>query len=1191
MLSLVKHLNEPETVIFVGSGVSRWSGLPSWEGMISELIEFLDAAGKNADLVRDEHKNGELLQAASYAFDQLTQQQIGEFIRQSCRYGKAKPHDIHRKIIELGPTSFVTTNYDNLLEEALRTFKQGAFFPPPVTNRHLTEMATVAHAKHSGFIFKPHGDASDAESIILTREQYRKLMPQGELNRALETLKTLMISRPVLYIGFGLRDPDFIYLRDLLANTYEGAVRDHYALLPNMTEQEVAYWRRSYGIHVLNYETTTNNQGQVSHDGLLVALDKLKEQRMKKNIEQGQKIETAEFVLALLRHASRLARVESSGEKVSIGVTYQSKGIREFSRKNWRKNFRNVDDLLIDGPQKTLLVGQPGAGKTHSLRFAAAEMSKRFQEASMREETDLKEVMIPVTVDMKQYDGDLWSLVDSTLPTGISLDQLTSHFKVKIFIDSFNEMPKKYWTDAKYEEDLRKFIKRAHKASLVFASRTLHGIPEHDFEVYALSSIDGELAERTLLEKGFHLEGAFRREMVELIRRPFFYRLLLDGKIDVGSSPNPRSVLNRMLEGLNERFRNRFQSSLDLISVLERVAFNTINAGTEYFNFTNLETITISAIEEAECEALSAVEIINWLVSEEMLQSLPKRRLAFFHQSITEFLAASHFASVYENDSSVLRDVLRFRRWDQALMQTVALLPKEKSSQLLDKILKADRRLALSSCKYLEEDRDHVVLTILTKCLADRDERSFDDRGLGWAIETDLPLNSYHIPLLRQCVGIGGSLGASAVQRLVMIRGSDEKPTLLDSLLEGERDYNFLVNGVGKALSRMVTSDDLMVIANWVTKNANQTDDLEATTTSIAEALSELPTKDVVDCLAPSLKEGIVSSLAADILCDIAHKKGTQEWLDVCFRLLPIETKNASVAIHFILAFSGRGTRFFLDGVGANELDYIIRSMNDGDSFALSALVDICGHSEACARFVAQKAKETVDLKAALLIYCANPNDTEAVFTAIDNALDGKISFGAELPSLNHVSLNWDGKKELFLKILRSRNKSLIQAILPSGIPSEFDSLGDVDFGDIEDLLDYIKSEIATNGSDLDWFGDKVASVIGCHCDLKTMYRFIAILADEESEHRATVSQMILPFCEHVTSSEMPESSLSYLLAEMRGPKRRPWKQHLIAEVADEEFVQERLLPLLTEAEDLFQINLREVLEYVGRRHGRRYLA
>lgn len=1191
MLSLVKHLSEPETVVFVGSGVSRWSGLPSWEGMISELIEFLEDAGKNADLVRDEHKNGELLQAASYAFDQLTQQQIGEFIRQSCRYGKAKPRDIHRKIVELGPTSFVTTNYDNLLEEALRTFKQEAFFPPPVTNRHLTEMATVAHAKHSGFIFKPHGDASDAESIVLTREQYRKLLPQGEWNRALETLKTLMISRPVLYIGFGLRDPDFIYLRDLLANTYEGAVRDHYAILPDMTEQEIDYWRRSYGIHILNYQTTTNDQGQVSHDGLLVTLDQLKEKRVKKIGGKGQETEGAEFVLALLRHASRLARNESSNEQIPIRVEYQSKGMREFSRKYWKNSFRSVDELLVDGPQKTLLVGLPGAGKTHSLRFAAAQLSKQLQEASMEDEASIKEAIIPVAVDMKQYDGDLWSLVDNTLPVGISLEQLVSHFKVKIFIDSFNEMPKKYWTDAKYEDDLGEFVKRAQGASLVFASRTSHGVPEHDFEVYTLSSIDEELAEKALLEKGFQLDGSFRREMVSLIQRPFFYRLLQDGKIDVGRSPNPRAVFERIFEGLSERFRNRFQVSLDLTSILVRIAFDTMNAGTEFFNVTSLEAITEGVLETSKCEALSAEEIINWLISQEILQPLPRRRLAFFHQSVTEFLAASHLATVYELDPSVLKEVLRFRRWDQALMQTMGLLPQEKSSQLLDKIIKADQSLALSSCKYLEEDRDQVINAVLNKCLADHDARSFNDRALEWAIETDLPLSSHHIPVLRQCVEIGGSLGGSAIQRLAAIRGSAEKPMLLKLLLEGERDYNFLANGVGKALSKMVTSDDLAVIADWVAEHSNQTADLEATTTSIAEALSELPAKEIVGCLAPSFDEGIVSTLAADILCDIAQKKRTQAWLDVCFRLLPIETHHASVAIHFILAFSGRGAIFSLDEVREKELDCVIHLINHGNDFALSALVDICRHSESCARLVEQKAEGNVGLKAALLRYCVYPDSTEAVFDAIGNALDGTISLGTELPSLNHVKLDWGGHKDLFIKLMRSKNSSLIGAILPSGVPTEFDNLGDVDFGDVLDLLDYLILEIASNGSGKDWFANQFASVIGCHCDQKTKRRLIAVLADEESKHRATVSKLILPFCEHLVLSDIPENAVSYLLAEMREPKSRPWEQHLIAEVADEDFVQERLLPLLTEVEDQFQRNLREVLEYVGRRHGRRYLA
>lgn len=115
--------------------------------------------------------------------------------------------------------------------------------------------------------------------------------------------------------------------------------------------------------------------------------------------------------------------------------------------------------------------------------------------------------------------------------------------------------------------------------------------------------------------------------------------------------------------------------------------------------------------------------------------------------------------------------------------------------------------------------------------------------------------------------------------------------------------------------------------------------------------------------------------------------------------------------------------------------------------------------------------------------------------------------------------------------------------------------------------------------------------MIGFHCDQDTKHRLISILADEESKHRSTVSKLILPFCEYLVLSDIPENAVSYLLAEMRGSKSRPWKQYLIAEVADEDFVQERLLPLLKEVEDQFQLNLREVLEYVGRRHGRRYLA
>ncbi len=251
MEKLKQVLAQEDTVLFIGSGISLWSGLPSWGGMIEKLAQFVESAGGKADLVRAEAHKGDLLQAASYGFDKLTKQQIGNFIRTACCYGIAKPSEIHRKIVSLGPRCFVTTNYDNLIEESLRQWLPDRFFRPPVTNRHLTETAEVVHARAIDFIFKPHGDAADSESIILTREQYRQLLPGGERQAALESLKILLVSRPVVYLGFGLRGPDFIYVRDLLSNTYKGGTRDHYAIMADVSDAECDYWRRNYGIHLV----------------------------------------------------------------------------------------------------------------------------------------------------------------------------------------------------------------------------------------------------------------------------------------------------------------------------------------------------------------------------------------------------------------------------------------------------------------------------------------------------------------------------------------------------------------------------------------------------------------------------------------------------------------------------------------------------------------------------------------------------------------------------------------------------------------------------------------------------------------------------------------------------------------------------------------------------------------------------
>lgn len=56
MINLKKILAQSDTIIFVGSGISLWSGLPTWSGMIEELARFLERGTGNADLVGAEAK-------------------------------------------------------------------------------------------------------------------------------------------------------------------------------------------------------------------------------------------------------------------------------------------------------------------------------------------------------------------------------------------------------------------------------------------------------------------------------------------------------------------------------------------------------------------------------------------------------------------------------------------------------------------------------------------------------------------------------------------------------------------------------------------------------------------------------------------------------------------------------------------------------------------------------------------------------------------------------------------------------------------------------------------------------------------------------------------------------------------------------------------------------------------------------
>ena len=440
--NLKKILKQEDTVLFIGSGVSLWSGLPSWSALIKELIMFLKSNGMDSTLTEQELKRGDLLQAASYGFDKLTKPNFAEFIRKSCRLGIAKPHDIHYKIISLGPSCYITTNYDKLLELSFNKWLPDLYFRS-VINKQLTETAEIVGARSKNFLFKLHGDVEDSDSIILTREQYRSLNFGGELFHALETTKTLMVSRPIVYIGFGLRDPDFLYLKDLLINTYKGGARDHYAIMADVNDQEKDYWRRNFGIHLIDYKTTLNADGTKNHSPIIELLEKLKSTKIE--IDSSVLKLDSEFVLSLNRHAAKHSGFENS--KLHLPLIVQPIENKKSGKRDFYSNrfyAAPIENLLDNGPEKLILIGLPGGGKSYSLKGSVARLAKSLNKECIEDRLEIGRTVIPIYVDLKLYEGNIIELIEQNIPVGMSLEVLCSNFKIKLYMDAFNEIPKEY---------------------------------------------------------------------------------------------------------------------------------------------------------------------------------------------------------------------------------------------------------------------------------------------------------------------------------------------------------------------------------------------------------------------------------------------------------------------------------------------------------------------------------------------------------------------------------------------------------------------------------------------------------------------------------------------------------------------------------------------------------------------------
>lgn len=1191
---LKKILKQEDTVLFIGSGVSLWSGLPSWTGLIQELIDYIKECGLNARLTEQELKRGELLQAASYGFDKLTKPQFAQFIRNTSRLGNTQPNDIHNKIITLGPTCYITTNYDKLLELSFQKWKPDIYFRT-VVNTQLTETAEIVGARSNNFLFKLHGDAENSDSIILTREQYRQLNPGGELNHALESAKTLMLSRPIVYIGFGLRDPDFLYLKDLLYNTYKGGARDHYAIMADIGEEEKTYWLKNYGIHLIEYQTIEMPDGKRDHTPILRLMDSLKTPE----IQTGTSalILSSEFILSLNRHAAKYYGFQTSKLHLPLIVhPIENKNKRETS---YRFYEAPIEKLLDIGPDKFILIGLPGGGKSYSFKASVARLSKILNKVCIEDSVKINETVVPIYVDLKLYEGDLIKLIEQNIPVGMNLSILCLNFKVKLYLDSFNEIPKEFIESKSWNSDFSNLLEK-YNLHLVISSRTIDGLEELEVPAFNLDSIDIDFIKTSLAQNEIEVKGVFKNEIITLLQKPFYYKLVFENKFEIESETSPRKIYFSLIALINKRLNERFNDNINLLEPLSFAAMDALNNGEEAFKIGVLKKYIDAEIEKNKF--IASIDVINWLVSQGFLIPLVNERISFFHQSVTEYLAATKIASLFSVNKEILKEKLKFRRWDQALFLCLSLLNKKEADRFLETIINIDFELALSAVKYLEEDTKEVVERLLNEIYTTTSRDWEWQSQIAHRLRHSLPISDSHIPILKKLINKGDLLGGAAAGCLIDLMGIDFKNEALNLLVDYCDDYNFC-SEIGRSIKNDIIVNDISTILylcqNVQEKlNAGNIKEFEGFDSALGDIMEGFDPRIVFSTFYNKSLKPKEQLVQLEVLCNFLQDCRNNEGLKICTELLSLGIDKIAVEIHFILSFSKEDDNIDYSIFESKHIKSLIgiakSSRSENSDWALSSLQCIFQKREDLVPIATEYINKTYGvLNAALHYSISKSKDYTFVFQALEELLkmSSKNLQKEKFDLLTRMDeLNWVGQEKLFVKLLQLKNVKLAYSLCDSlALEREKENNLIFDIGPINWWLEWFAEFIKSKNKD--WmFIDRVPAAITTYISKNKRQEFISEFNNPKSKYRNILSQIILKKMGDLKLNDFTEETLQYLFKELKTTKFDHFRGSILTEVATEKFVIERMLPLLKSTKGLELKNLEIIIEKIGKLHNRRYL-
>jgi hypothetical protein len=199
---LATAIKNKEVILFVGSGVPKNLGLPTYAELIDQMAEHL---GFNPETF-NAWGNGDFLVLAEYYF--LQKGNLGGLRSWMDRTWHDSKIDIskskiYKLIVEMDFPIIYTTNFDRWLEHAYDYYEKEYV--------KITNVADITRTRNDKTqIIKFHGDFDDDSSLMLTESNYFNRL---DFETSLDIkLRSDSLEKSILFIGYSLSDINIRYM-------------------------------------------------------------------------------------------------------------------------------------------------------------------------------------------------------------------------------------------------------------------------------------------------------------------------------------------------------------------------------------------------------------------------------------------------------------------------------------------------------------------------------------------------------------------------------------------------------------------------------------------------------------------------------------------------------------------------------------------------------------------------------------------------------------------------------------------------------------------------------------------------------------------------------------------------------------------------------------------------------------------